>query len=169
MHLSWSHKLFLRVNELQGKHPVLDRLMVLTAHGLIAVLIANFVYFFAFEDAQVFFVTAGAYVLGFVLNYAIALLCRRERPVKELPQVRVLLQTLGTWKSFPSDHAMAVAIPATLSVLLHAPLYGIICLVGGALLVGVSRVYVGVHYPRDIAGGLLVGAVSAIVAYLVVG
>jgi undecaprenyl-diphosphatase len=35
-----------------------------------------------------------------------------------------------------------------------------------ALLMAFARVYIGAHYPADVAAGLLVGAVVAVIVYL---
>jgi len=35
-----------------------------------------------------------------------------------------------------------------------------------ALLVGYSRIYVGVHYPGDVAGGMAIGIFSAFIVYM---
>jgi undecaprenyl-diphosphatase len=65
--------------------------------------------------------------------------------------------------SFPSAHAMA---SLTLALTLAYTLRGyrhyktiVIILVGYTLLIGFSRLYLGVHYPSDILGGWLAAAI----------
>ena len=58
--------------------------------------------------------------------------------------------------SFPSNHAacgFALAVP----VVLHGFASGLL-LLGFALLLAAARVFVGVHYPRDVAVGALLGS-----------
>ena len=60
--------------------------------------------------------------------------------------------------SFPSRHATIMAVIAFVLTFLKskwAPLFLILM-----LLVGISRVYVGVHYPLDVLGGFIVGIFS---------
>ena len=64
-------------------------------------------------------------------------------------------------KSFPSGHAtMAAALAVTLVALLWRTAWRWPLIVLGtlyAVLMGVSRVYVGVHYPTDVLGGWALG------------
>jgi undecaprenyl-diphosphatase len=64
--------------------------------------------------------------------------------------------------SFPSDHA-TLAFSLAFSLLFANRRVGLLML-GLALITGISRVYVGVHYPGDILGAM---ALSLAAAYLV--
>lgn len=87
------------------------------------------------------------------------------RPYTTLQHILVLAHRSAD-HGFPSDHAtMAGAVTAGL--FLVSPLLGSISLVF-ALLLAFSRVYIGAHYPYDVAAGLALGAVVVLAGYLVV-
>ncbi|WP_217167185.1 phosphatase PAP2 family protein [Streptomyces sp. AC512_CC834] len=106
--------------------------------------------------------TAVAYVCSELLKSGFA----EERPCRAVAgAVPSLVECppAGDW-SFPSNHAtiagasavaLALALVRRAVIWLTAPL---------ALLMAFSRVFVGVHYPHDVAAGLLLGAVVAAAA-----
>ncbi|MFJ5775154.1 phosphatase PAP2 family protein [Streptomyces sp. NPDC093094] len=104
--------------------------------------------------------TAVAYVCSEVLKSAFA----EERPCRAVAGAARSLTDCpptGDW-SFPSNHAtiagaaaVALALTGRALLLVTAPL---------ALLMAFSRVFVGVHYPHDVAAGLLLGALVAVTA-----
>ena len=77
--------------------------------------------------------------------------------------------------SFPSGHSMLSAVTyLTLGALLarsqrqkRLKAYFLLIAASLTLLVGVSRVYLGVHWPSDVLGGWIAGASWAIVCWLV--
>lgn len=77
--------------------------------------------------------------------------------------------------SFPSGHSMTSAVVflvlgALLSRLFpkrRMKLYFIAAALGVAFLVGMSRIYLGVHYPTDVAAGWIAGTAWALVWWLV--
>ncbi|MGK5731298.1 phosphatase PAP2 family protein [Streptomyces sp. URMC 124] len=69
----------------------------------------------------------------------------------------------GDW-SFPSNHATLAAALATGIVLARRVLAWAVLPM--ALLVAFSRVFLGVHYPHDVAVGLLLGAAVALLGAL---
>lgn len=118
--------------------------------------------------SRALFVTA-AVVGGVSLNALLKLGYARPRP--EL--VSHLVNVTST--SFPSGHAMnSAAVYLTLGVLMARAVQGRrlkLYLVGMAalltLLIGSSRVYLGVHYPTDVLAGWTAGAAWATLCWLI--
>jgi len=84
---------------------------------------------------------------------------KRVRPYDYLEEVN----TLGLfWDdfSFPSGHTTAI-FSISMTLALHMPDYikVFICI---AMLIGISRIYIGVHYPSDVVVGAAIGVLSAI-------
>ena len=79
----------------------------------------------------------------------------RPRPFVACPDIRACVRALDKF-SFPSGHTLhAVAFAVVFSW--HFPLVGA-ALVPLVLLIALSRVALGLHYPSDVAAGALIGA-----------
>jgi PAP2 superfamily len=85
----------------------------------------------------------------------------RERPLREqelhfhLPYGMNSVVLEG-WSSFPSDHA-AFFFALAVTFLFVCRRAGIFAIVYSGLVVCLPRIYLGIHYPSDIAAGVLIG------------
>lgn len=89
----------------------------------------------------------------------------RRRPYLALESIKVATNPLKD-HSFPSGHTTAVFSSIIPFILFIPPLAYV--LIPVALSVGVSRIYLGLHYPSDVAAGIVLGSSTGIISYLMV-
>lgn len=98
--------------------------------------------------------TGLAAVAALAINQAIGLIYFRPRPFMD-HQVNLLVKKTAD-ASFPSDHtAFAAAFTAALYNKGRGP--AAFLAVFTVVVLGISRVYVGMHYPLDVLGGICTG------------
>ncbi|MCS0639678.1 phosphatase PAP2 family protein [Streptomyces sp. LP05-1] len=99
---------------------------------------------------------------GYVVSELLKSTIEEERPCRAVAGAATSLVACpphGDW-SFPSNHS---AIAGAAAIALAMAWRRIVWLtVPMALLMALSRVFVGVHYPHDVATGLVLGAVAAV-------
>ncbi|MFD1814681.1 phosphatase PAP2 family protein [Rhodococcus gannanensis] len=112
-------------------------------------------------------VAAGAGAAGSALaTLAVKSVVTEERPCTALPGVHALSECppLGDW-SFPSNHSgisAALATAVVLASLAARRMWMAVLAAVTAVIVGISRVVSGVHYPHDVAAGLVFGSCIAL-------
>jgi membrane-associated phospholipid phosphatase len=98
---------------------------------------------------------------------AVKALTERSRPFAGLDDTN-LIGWRERGKSFPSGHTAQVFFMASLlTASLHLGFLGVMLLYVVAALVGFSRIYIGVHYPRDVLAGAIIGSAWGIVGTVV--
>ena len=117
---------------------------------------------YRFKIACLSGLTAAA--LGLLTSQVITHFWARERPFVAHPGDTVLFAAPSNEPSFPSDHAIAAFAIAFSVALIGGRRVGAIFL-AAATLIGITRVFVGLHYPGDIAGGALIGFLSAFIVF----
>src|SRR3954447_7808072 len=100
-----------------------------------------------------FAAAAPAHLVAFVIHHA----WDRPRPYATHHISHPWSNT--TDASFPSDHA-SVSYAIAFAVLAFDPIAGAIFLIG-ATIIAVGRLFIGAHYPSDVATGLVIGLLAA--------
>ncbi|WP_073945874.1 phosphatase PAP2 family protein [Streptomyces kebangsaanensis] len=101
-------------------------------------------------------------VAAYAVNTVVKLLVREVRPCRALHVVTLEACPARTDWSFPSNHAAIAAAAAVALFFVSRRLAAVACVAAAAM--ALSRVWVGVHYPHDVAAGLVAGALSALIA-----
>lgn len=105
--------------------------------------------------------TVAAVGIAQPINHAVA----EARPWQSLPHALILAGHTTDY-SFPSDHAV-MAGAVTAGVLIYHRRLGIVAAVAAVLLC-FGRVYIGAHYPQDVAAGFVLGALVALAGWAIV-
>ncbi|MFC4776866.1 phosphatase PAP2 family protein [Paenibacillus sp. GCM10023252] len=89
---------------------------------------------------------------------------KRLRPYQAFPEVNTCLRPLQD-SSFPSGHTTAIFAWLTPILLTDGLWYAVV--VPAAVIAGVSvgwsRMYLGLHYPSDVAAGAVLGSLTALI------
>jgi undecaprenyl-diphosphatase len=151
------------INSLAGKYALLDSLMIwVSAIGVPVFVLAVAGQWWRKGDRphtrHVLIAAGFSFLLGLGLNQLILLFVHRMRPYDA--GISHLLIAPSADPSFPSDHATAtVAIAA--AFLFHGMRRTGIRFLAAAVLVMVSRVWIGTHYASDVIGGAVTGVIAA--------
>lgn len=167
--LQIDHALFVFINGSLA-NPVTDRVMpIITNDNLLRLIYGAILVILLGAGRKPFIWVVGFSLLVVVLTdqTSSALLkpwIGRMRPCKVM-EVHLLVGCGGGF-AFPSSHATNLFGQAVFFGLLFKKYLPY--LLGFAFLVGVSRIFVGVHYPLDIVGGIVAGGFEgALAAYVV--
>ncbi len=115
------------------------------------------------KGLRTFVVLAVAVAASDISGGLIKNLLMRVRPCHALEGVRLLSACGGSY-SFPSNHAMNIFAAMVSLTARYRRLWPLFMFI--AFSVSYSRVYVGVHYPLDAAGGAALGAAVAYIFFL---
>jgi|SRR2546428_2151911 len=99
------------------------------------------------------------FVAGIVVGDTLKTVLVRPRPFETVGGIITRVPTAGdTNSSYPSGHALIVSIGAIFSLVKFRVKWVALSLTLEAALVCNSRIFVGVHYPMDVLGGVFAGA-----------
>lgn len=94
-----------------------------------------------------------------ITNVALKNLVARIRPYEVVDGLKLIIERQHDY-SFPSGHTCASFAAALVYYKMGPRKWGIPAVVLASL-IAFSRLYVGVHYPSDVIGGLLIGVFAA--------
>lgn len=166
---------FLWIYHLSGHIPFFDGLMKLITNDIfmpIVIFLILIAIWFAGRDTKARAVHQHAVICA-LLSMGISniivkgcnILYDRPRPYDVLPNVLPLFHPSDD-PSFPSNMA-AVFFAVAMGIWIYNRKLGY-WLLGPAILVSFSRIYVGIHYPLDIAGAFLTALIATVIAFLIV-
>jgi undecaprenyl-diphosphatase len=154
-----NNAIFFFFYDLAHQSQILDKVVVFFAvyfPYIVAVLAGLFLLFYrkSWREFFIVFFSAGLAVL---VSLIFKFLIRAPRPFLALPGVHALFSETGY--AFPSGHAtffsaLAVALFFYNKKIGYAFMFF-------ALIIGIARIIAGVHFPIDILGGFIVGALVA--------
>jgi len=152
------------INSAAGSYAALDLIMIaITRIGVPVIIFAVTIQWWSRTDRPHIrhaAVSAGlSFLLGLAINQLILLGVHRVRPY-DAGVTHLLIAPSADW-SFPSDHATA-AFAVVFSFAMHRLPRRTLGLLGLAVLICWSRIYIGTHYLTDVLGGAFTGVVAAL-------
>ncbi len=158
---------FYKINGLGKELPVLGVPMIIIANYTLYFLIIAVIFYFLKGPQNRLMVISSLLLVGLaiLLGRVAGMFHSNNQPFAELPNVNQLIEK-AVDNSFPSDHTMIFFAICFSFFLFKKP--GRYLWMALACLVGLSRIWVGVHYPGDVLVGALLAMLSALFLYVIV-
>lgn len=158
--------LFRLVNDLGKEHPFLNPVFSFIAEYMVFLLALSvlFIWFTRDTDNRIMILCASiAFICAFTIGKVAGAFHSNYQPFVELGEVNKLIHKEKD-NSFPSDHTI-LFFSYCISFWLFKRGWSILWVLL-AVLVGVSRIWVGVHYPFDVLAGVLISLAVSTFIYL---
>ncbi len=114
------------------------------------------IYFWMKKERKLALLMTVGIIIGAVFTYSMKFVIDRTRPYEQIASARVLTP-LESDPSFPSGHTEMSFLAATVVSRFH-PEYSKYLYIFSSI-VALSRIYVGVHFPTDTIGGIIMGII----------
>jgi len=159
---AWDEPIMLALYSL--RQPWLDQLFIAITHSggilIVVPVLAMFVYLWRRSEK----ITAVLYIISVIAFPLISLAIKNDfaRPRQEIIPPLTVEHTY----SFPSGHSLtAVAVYGLAAVLLWQRGHRVLAVISGiwVFMIGLSRVYLGAHYPSDVLASYAAGTIMLII------
>lgn len=144
--------------------PFMKRISMLGNAGMIWVLIVLILLLWKSKREVGILVLTSILINVVINNFFLKNIVARTRPYERIPEIKLLLHKAVDY-SFPSGHSSCSFAAAVVMFLCLPRRWGIPALIL-ATLIALSRLYVGIHYPTDVAFGIMSGS---LIGYMVGG
>lgn len=161
-------EIFRMINDLGKHYPYLNSSAVFIAEYTVYFLaLAMIFYWFSRKNSNRMMIICGVVTVIFaeIAGKIAGQFHFNNQPFAELPNVNQLIEKTVD-NSFPSDHTI-IFFSLCMIFWLFKKKIGLLWITL-AVLVGISRIWVGVHYPADVAVGAIISIVAAVIVYKIV-
>ena len=145
---------------------IMPKVTFLGNGGWFWIVLAICILIFTKKDKRIGWNSVLSILFAFIVcNLILKPLVNRARPCDIWPEIETIVNRPHD-ASFPSGHTN-ISFAVAVSVLLNNKKWGIPAVIL-ALLIGISRLYLFMHFPTDVLVGMLNGIIWAIISYLIV-
>lgn len=149
-------------------HPTQKKIVLFLSKFCVYLTIVSYLgtlaYLFMLQDIIDFVPTFLCPLSSFIIVEIIRHFYSRQRPFEVMNFEPLIKHETG--KSFPSKHATSALVIA-LALFTLFPTFGIIMIIN-ALIVGLTRILSGIHYPSDVLGGYLLACICHYVGRFII-